>query len=135
MTTVTSGFAATDDGLQLYYRLLGSKGPVMVCCNGIGVSTFFWKYLAEHFRKEFRVLLWDYRGHGRSLPPSDIKSADLSMARNARDLHCVLETIAPGEPAIFMGHSMGCQVILEYYQHQADRVTALVPMLGTYGRA
>jgi pimeloyl-ACP methyl ester carboxylesterase len=135
VSTVSAGFTPTEDGLQLYYRVLGDHGPVIACCNGIGVSTFFWKYIAEHLRTSYRVILWDYRGHGRSMPPADVTSADLSMTRNAKDLHAVLEAVAPGEPAILMGHSMGCQVVLEYHRQHPERVRALVPMLGTYGRA
>jgi pimeloyl-ACP methyl ester carboxylesterase len=68
------------------------------------------------------------------MPPADIDTADLSVHRNAQDLRHVLDTVVPMEPAILMGHSMGCQVILEFYQANEDRVLALVPMLGTYGR-
>lgn len=129
-----AGFARTDDGLQLYYRIVGAGGPTLVCCNGVGVSTFFFRYIAEHFRDGHTVVLWDYRGHGRSGLPADVETADLSIERNARDLHCVLEAAGVTEPAILLGHSMGCQVILQYTQHHPDRVRGLVPMFGTYAR-
>ena len=132
---VTSGFARTDDGLDLYYRVIGDEGPWMVCCNGAGVSTFFFKYVAEHFGRTHRVLLWDYRGHGRSaLPPEPIEEADLSMTRNAHDLFEVMDAAGAHEPAVLLGHSMGCQVILEAAKQQPERVRALVPMFGTFGR-
>ena len=73
MSDVRTGFVPTDDGIQLYYRVLGEQGPVIACCNGVGVSTFFWKYVALHFRDRFRVLLWDYRGHGLSSMPRNVK--------------------------------------------------------------
>ena len=81
---VRSGFARTDDGLELYWRAVGSGEPALVCCNGVGVSTFFFKYVVEHFRERHRVVVWDYRGHGRSsLPPEPIDDADLSIDRCA----------------------------------------------------
>lgn len=135
MSDVTTGFATTDDEIELYYRVVGQQGPIIACCNGIGVSTFFWKYVALHFRHRFRVVLWDYRGHGLSTSPRQLKTADLSMQRNARDLWTVLDAIAPGEPVILFGHSMGCQVILEAHKQSPERILALVPMFGTYGRA
>jgi len=132
---VRSGFARTDDGLQLYYRVVGSEGPWLVCCNGVGVSTFFFKYVAEHFRGDHRVLLWDYRGHGRSaLPPEPIEDADLSIERNAADLFTVMDAAGATGDAVLLGHSMGCQVILEAARQQPARVAGLVPMFGTYGR-
>lgn len=134
---VRTGFARTDDGMQLYWRTLG-EGPLFVCCNGVGVSTFFWKYVAEHFRKTHKVVLWDYRGHGRSTVPRDPPTADLSMARNAADLLTVLDAVSspddPPEPAVLLGHSMGCQVILEFHKRHPSRVKALLPMFGTFAR-
>lgn len=132
--SVRAGFARTEDGLQLYYRVVGQGGPPLVCCNGVGVSTFFFRYIAEHFRGQHTVVLWDYRGHGRSSLPKDIETADLSIERNARDLRCVIEAAGLEEPPVLLGHSMGCQVILEYAKQNPGQVQALVPMFGTYAR-
>lgn len=133
MSDITTGFARTDDGLQLYWRALGS-GPPMVCCNGVGVSTFFWKYIAQHFRDRYRVILWDYRGHGLSTLPEHIPTADLSMGRNAADLAAVLADAGVAQPAIILGHSMGVQVMLQFAADYPDHVRALVPMFGTFAR-
>lgn len=105
----------------------------MVCCNGVGVSIFFWKYLVEHYAPHYSILLWDYRGHGRSDRLIDVPTADLSIGRHAQDLACVMDA-AGFEKAILVGHSMGCQVIFETWRRYPDRVTALVPMLGSAGR-
>lgn len=148
-STVRSGFARTDDGEQLYWRSVGPDPAVtrptrarhrtppltLICCNGIGVSTFFWKYIVEHFSRPHRVIVWDYRGHGRSTVPRDLAQADLSMERNADDMVAVLDAIGVTEPAVLLGHSMGCQVILQAHQRHPERVRALVPMFGTWGRA
>ncbi len=133
MSDIRTGFTPADDGLQLYWRTLG-HGPVMVFCNGVGVSTFFWKHIAQHFRHTHRIIMWDYRGHGRSGVPADIPSADLSIPRCARDMFTVLDALGVQEPALLLGHSMGCQVILEAYHQQPERVRALALMFGTYGR-
>ncbi|HND30704.1 MAG TPA: alpha/beta hydrolase [Myxococcota bacterium] len=137
MTTEVSralrtGFATTPDGLRLYWQAVGS-GPTIVCCNGVGVSLFFWKYLVEHYADRYTVLLWDYRGHGRSDWPPSIEGADLSIDRHAQDLAVVLDA-AGVEKALLVGHSMGCQVIYEAYRRFPERVVGLVPMLGTAGR-
>ena len=106
MTPIRSGFARTDDGLHLYYRVIG-EGPPMACCNGVGVSTFFFKYIVEHFCKDFSVVLWDYRGHGRSGTPRDLDNADLSVERCAEDLKLVLDELGMKEPAVLLGHQWG----------------------------
>lgn len=128
-----TGFTRTDDGRELYWRAVGS-GPPMVCCNGVGVSTFFFKYIVRHFHDRFTVLTWDYYGHGRSTTPVDPTAADLTIERTARDLFDVLDDAGLTRPAILLGHSMGCQVILEVAVQRPERVRALIPMLGTFGR-
>jgi pimeloyl-ACP methyl ester carboxylesterase len=135
MNEVRAGFVRADDGVPLYWRSVGDGEPAFVCCNGVGVSTFFWKYVVEHFRDRFRVVTWDYRGHGRSAPPPEpVEQADLSIERNVRDLVSVLEAVGVRGPSVLLGHSMGCQVILELANQHPERVAALIPMFGTYER-
>ena len=105
-----------------------------MCCNGVGVSTFFFKYITRHFRDQFTVILWDYRGHGQSSPIIDPLTADLSMGLIAEDMRTVLDAIGIEEPAILMGHSMGVQVVLEFTKRFPERVRAIVPMFGTFAR-
>ncbi len=132
-TPVRSGFAPTDDGFQLYWRAVGS-GPPLICCNGVGVSTFFFKYILAHFSDRYTVVVWDYRGHGRSTSPDDPNAVDLSMERCAKDIHQIREHIGLTEPAVLTGHSMGCQVILQHCKDYPDDTRALIPMLGTFAR-
>lgn len=47
----------------------------------------------------------------------------------------MLESAGIDEPAVAIGHSMGCQVVLELRRRHPERVRALVLMLGTAGRA
>ncbi|ACL03770.1 alpha/beta hydrolase fold protein [Desulfatibacillum aliphaticivorans] len=118
------------DGTRIHYRTEG-EGPVMCACNGIGVSTFFWNYLVKYFSKSHRVIVWDYRFHGKSGPGPDYDG--LTMETNARDLLAVLDD-AKADKAVLLGHSMGVQTILEFYRQNPDRCAALIPVLGAYGR-
>lgn len=118
------------DGTRIYYESMG-EGPVICACNGIGVSTFFWKYLADYFSRTHRVILWDYRCHGKSGPAPDYDS--LSMTDNARDLAAVLDHAGVGS-ALLTGHSMGVQTIFEFYRHYPERCAGLIPVLGAYGK-
>lgn len=128
-----AGFAVTPDGQRLYWRAVG-RGPPIACCNGVGVSTFFYKYLVDAFRDDHTVLVWDYRGHGRSEVPEAPATADLTVPRSAADLAAVLDAAGLPDPAILVGHSMGCQVILEFALRWPKRTRALVPICGTFGR-
>ncbi len=128
---VRQGFARADDGVQLFWRVVGEgDGPPIACCNGIGVSTFFWEYLVRRFCTERPVLVWDYRAHGRSGAVS--MDSDLSIARHARDLGAVVADAGLERP-VLAGHSMGAQVILERFRQAPDEVGGLISVLGTYG--
>lgn len=130
---VRTGLAVADDGLHIFWRAVGS-GPAMVCSNGVGVSTFFWRYTEEHFSDRFTVITWDYRGHGRSDPLPDPTSGDVAVPRHAADLLAVLDAAGVKE-ALFCGHSMGCQVGLEAWRRHSERIQGYVLILGTAGRA
>lgn len=125
------GFVTSDDGIEIFYRVFGDGDPAMVCNNGIGVSTFFWHYLVDHFRDRLAVVVWDYRGHGRSQVPAN--GADLSMRRVTRDMWTVADRVGVQRP-ILLGHSMGVQVIFEAFRQRPADVGGLVPVLGTYRR-
>ena len=124
------GFARSDDGLELFWRVVGEGEPAFVCCNGIGVSTFFWEYLVERFAAERAVVLWDYRGHGSSSVVGP--NQQVGMDQLARDLGAVIRHLDLDRPVLF-GHSMGTQVILERYRQEPEQVGALVSVLGTPG--
>ena len=132
--TIRSGYATTEDNIQLHWKVLGN-GPPLVCCNGVGVGTFFWKYILEHYQENYSVLLWDYRGHGLSQRGLDPYTADMSVERHAKDIQQVISQVFPDstDKIILLGHSMGCQVILETYRLLRERISHLVLLLGTAG--
>ena len=81
------------------------------------------------------MLLWDYRAHGRSQRLLDAEAQDFSVHRHARDLITILEHLEETEPAVLIGHSMGCQVALETIRTRPTLARGLVLALGTAGRA
>jgi pimeloyl-ACP methyl ester carboxylesterase len=127
-----TGTALASDATPLAFASGGPEnGRAIVCANGVGVSTFFWDYAGEQFSKDHHVVVWDYRGHGASGRPRQLKG--LKMSTIADDLARVMDANRV-DRAILLGHSMGCQVILEFYHLFPDRVLGLVPMLGAYGK-
>ncbi len=134
MRTRIEKVVIAGDGTRLYARETRgpeARGLPIVCANGIGVSTFFWRYLEEHFSPTRPVVVWDYRGHGQSEYPRDMGA--LSVEACADDMARVLDAF--GHPrAVLAGHSMGCQVIYSFAHRHAERAAMLVPMLGATGR-
>lgn len=122
-------FVRLDDGTALYVRSEG-HGPAIVFCNGLGVSTFFWDHYRAAFAGNYRTVTWDYRGHGRSGPAP---KTGFGIVTCASDMFRVMDALSI-DKAVLVGHSLGSQTILEAYRQAPERVLALVPTLGGYGR-
>lgn len=133
MKFVREGYVETADGLKLWYGVSGNPagtGVPIVCANGIGCSHYFWKYVRAHFGPDAPVLVWDYRGHGKSSVPEDRKT---TVRECAEDMRLVMDAAGIAEAAL-IGHSMGCQVVLEFYRLFPERSAAVIPLLGSYGK-
>lgn len=123
------GYFRSHDGLKLYYSWEGPKNaPTLLFCYGIVCSTLQWKYQIEYFKKNYRVLYMDYRGHNNSETPQDYSS--VSLENLAKDLGQLLDELKlPAVPAF--GHSLGVNVVLELYRLFPKKVAALVLASGT----
>ena len=129
---VRVGCARAADGAELRWRVEGDgPGVPLLCSNGVGVSSFFWHFLAEQFGPSRPVLTWDYRGHGASPVPAH--PDEVTVESCARDLWTVADS-AGLDQVVLVGHSMGCQTSLEAIRQQPNRAVAFVPMLGAPGR-
>jgi pimeloyl-ACP methyl ester carboxylesterase len=112
-----------------YYA--GGAGPVLVLANGLGGPVSAFRHQVEHFAARYRVVTWDYRGlyGSRSAAPLD----RVDVPAHAEDLERVLDTLGV-EQAVFVGWSMGVQVVLELVARAPSRASHLVLMSGTYRR-
>ena len=123
-------FTRARDGTALAYRLVG-EGQALVFTNGFATSDFYWRHIARHFQDRARVLTWDLKGHGRSSGAVDL--AATTIEDSVDDLRRVLDA-AGIERATFVGFSLGCQIIFEAWRQMPERIDAIIPILGTYGR-
>jgi len=133
MSTQRERYACGWQGVPIHYNMCGKGEPALVCCNGLGVSTFFWKYVLEYFKGTHQVITWEYRGHYTSGTPERMTPNKFTMTANAHDLAAVLDACGVSR-AVVLGHSMGCQVLLEFWKRHPHRVAGLVPVCGPYGR-
>jgi pimeloyl-ACP methyl ester carboxylesterase len=88
----------------LRYEYAG-QGPLAVLLHGITECGACWGPVIGPLATTHRVLVLDLRGHGRSpaQPPYD-------MLTLAEDVHATLNAVAPGEPPLIIGHSLGGMV-------------------------
>lgn len=109
----------TDDA-TLHYQQLGA-GPDLVLIHGLGANMAFWYLgIAAKLAANYRVLLYDLRGHGdSSMPP-----AGYTLPAMAQDLHHLLQHLGI-EQTHLVGHSFGARVALYYAMGHGHRVGTL----------
>jgi pimeloyl-ACP methyl ester carboxylesterase len=128
----TTRFLPARDGTQLFvesWHEPDAKKTALVLCDGLGCDGYIWRYITGRFRHERPILHPHYRGHGRSRVPREIDTVRVSTLVD--DLELVLDA-AGVEKAIFLGHSMGIQVLLEAHRRLSHRVAGLVLLCGSY---
>ncbi|MBI4237470.1 MAG: alpha/beta hydrolase [Deltaproteobacteria bacterium] len=124
------GWLRSQDGTKLWYRSIGA-GPPILCCNGLGVPSYFWRHLAAHFADSHQVICWDYRGHGRSDQPphlARLRFDDLAADGIQLVRHLELSNV------VGIGHSAGFQVLLGMYAAAPAAFAQLISVQGTAGR-
>jgi pimeloyl-ACP methyl ester carboxylesterase len=124
-----------EDGTRLFVRSKDGDFPPgstrIFLSDGILCDGFIWKYLWDDLAAVAPITHWNYRGHGRSGPPSDPDRIDIAAL--ADDLATV-RRFAGDPPCVLVGHSMGCQVVLESYRRHPENVRGLILICGTFGK-
>jgi pimeloyl-ACP methyl ester carboxylesterase len=118
------------DGTRLFYSVEG-QGKPLIFCYGLVCSSLHWTYQIEHFSRGYQAVWFDYRGHQNSDMPEDLNS--LTVPNIAHDLEILLDELGIGE-AVFLGHSMGVNVVLDLYRRAPERVAGMVLANGTAKR-
>ncbi len=99
--------------VEVYYEVHGQGGPMLLLSETACDSEIWKLYQVPEFSRDYRVILHDYRGTGRSGKPS-IK---YSTKMFCDDIAALMDHLG-AEEAIVIGHSMGGriaqQLALEY---------------------
>lgn len=117
-------FVSAADGTQLYAEAHGAGEPILFSPGYVQTHENFRAQVDAFVAAGFRIVLWDYRGHGRSQVP-EAESA-YSIAHVVTDLGCVLDWAAPGQRAILAGLSFGGLASQHFALAHPERVSALV---------
>jgi len=128
--SVRNGYLKSFDGTKLFYSTEG-KGRPIIFCYGLVCSSLHWTYQIDHFRRTHQAVWFDYRGHHNSEVPADLNS--MTLENISRDLERVLNELEV-QDAVFCGHSMGVNVVLEFYRRNPGRVKGMVLANGTAKR-
>jgi pimeloyl-ACP methyl ester carboxylesterase len=108
------------NGISVHYEQAGT-GPDLVLIHGLTGSLATWNVrIVPAMVDQFRVLIFDLRGHGESdMPPSGYTSADMAC-----DLVALLDHLEIDRVHL-AGHSFGGQVALNLCSEHPDRVVGV----------
>lgn len=87
-----------------------------------------WEHQANHFARDYRVVVPDLRGHGQS----DAPYSEYTMDEMLADLEAVIGHLALPERFTLVGHSFGGAICIEYAHRFPERVEKLA-LLATAG--
>jgi pimeloyl-ACP methyl ester carboxylesterase len=104
----------------IHYVVTGSGRPPVVFVHGFACAHGDWDAQVAHLSPRHQTVAVDLRGHGAS--PGT--AAECSIERYGADVAEVLRALAL-PPAVLVGHSMGCRVVVEAAL-QAPRQTAAI---------
>jgi pimeloyl-ACP methyl ester carboxylesterase len=110
------------NGVKIYYEVHG-EGPPLLFSHGYSASAHMWRGQIAAFSKNYKLILWDMRGHGRSDYPED--QLQYSEEATVDDMAAVLDA-AGAQAAIIGGLSLGGYMSLAFHRKYPQRTRALL---------
>lgn len=108
------------DGTRLHVEVFGrDDASTIVLVHGWCCAVRFWHYQLRDLARDYRLVAYDLRGHGRSDRPA---TGDYSTDALAADLDAVLAACVPSGEAVVVGHSMGGMSVVAWAGAHADDV-------------
>ena len=110
----------------IHHVITGQGRPPIVFVHGFGCAHSDWDAQVAHLSPRYQTIAVDLRGHGASPGTPD----ECSIERYGADVAEVMQTLAL-PPAVLVGHSMGCRVVVEAAMQATDRVAGVVLVDGS----
>ena len=116
----------TPEPADLFVREMG-EGPPVLLLHGLGGDHTVWNEVAPLLEPEFRVLLTDLRGHGRSPLPA---GSTLSFVEMEEDVMRLLDRFQIPR-AYLVGLSAGAFLTLQIAKDHGERLRGMVLVNGS----
>ena len=113
------------NGISLAYRVL-CEGEPLLLLHGFAGTGDRWNWCIDEFSREYRLIVPDHRGHGRSTNPT----GEFTNHQAALDAFALLDSLGI-ETFKGMGVSTGAMVLLHMATIDPERVEAMVLVSGT----
>jgi pimeloyl-ACP methyl ester carboxylesterase len=110
----------------IHHVVTGQGRPPIVFVHGFGCAHADWDAQVAHFSGRYQTVAVDLRGHGAS--PGE--AAECSIERYGADVAEVMRALNL-PPAVVVGHSMGCRVVVEAALQAPGRTAGVVLVDGS----
>jgi pimeloyl-ACP methyl ester carboxylesterase len=124
-TPSSSGRTETVNGMRMYYEIHGQGEPLLLLHGFTGAGSD-WEPFISRLPAEYRLVIPDMRGHGRSTNPS----LEFTHRQSALDVFGLLDLLGI-EKFKAIGVSCGGNTLLHMATQQPGRVEAMVLVSAT----
>ena len=90
-------------------KVIGSKGPTILFAHGLNCDQTSYKYITEAFKENFKLVLFDFVGAGKSDLTAYNKAKYSSLDGYAGDVIEICDDLGL-TGIIFVGHSVSCMI-------------------------
>jgi proline iminopeptidase len=118
MRTTREGHVTADDGVRLYYRVVGSGLPVVIVPGGLFLERDF-----ARLGRTRTIVFYDMRNRGRSDTVAD--STRISIQHDVRDLEAVRRHLG-AKRVMLVGWSYLGMMVMRYAAEHPAQVTRIV---------
>jgi 3-oxoadipate enol-lactonase len=109
-------------GCPLHFQVTGTdRGPTIIFIHGAILDSHMFDLQIASLLTSYRVVSWDLRGHGTSIPSGE----DFSVKLAVDDLALIINRVT-ADKVILIGASLGAMIAQEYASRFPQRVSALV---------
>jgi pimeloyl-ACP methyl ester carboxylesterase len=127
MTTDLAGEFFEISGIKIYSEFIGEGEPILMI-PGLGAGNWLWKKTYKSLSRNYRLIMPELRGSGRSDKPDEFYSIKLF----ADDLNHLLEKLSINRVHV-IGASMGGFVAQYFASHWPEKVASLTLTCTTLG--
>src|SRR5689334_24423698 len=90
-------------------HVVGNGTQPMLLAHGFGCDQNMWRFIVPAFENDFRIVLFDYVGHGKSDVSAFDRSRYGTLEGYAADVLAICEALAVRN-AVFVGHSVSAMI-------------------------
>jgi len=116
-------YFSLEKDFDIAYEVSGNtNGPKMVLIHGLFMNSDCWKFQLEEFEKNFHILRFDLRGHGRTTKPKK----RFTIRNYVDDMSALINHLGWTNDLYLIGHSLGGMIALVYSLENPSHVKKLV---------